>query len=598
MNKHVDHEKRTVDRSSMERNADDGLGMRRGGPTLIAGGRIHRSSLLSGFGMILVLLIGAGASFLAFEASYRAEEERTRLQFHGYASTVLTGVNKELALYFRVLESMGSLYDLSEQISASDFKEFAEKGLGFSRDILGAYGFAQWIPHSYRLLLEEDPDDSFSIMDRGGRGFQTASVRTSYVPLMFQDPPDSLDIPRGFDLARDPEMASAMQRAFARGGPAVGGPLDGGVQAGFYILSPIMTQPQQTPSLIIGMLRLPALLDRVVTDDQTERMQAILRPPLAGEDIPNQPVTTYDDEHIIRLRAALPVADQVLLLECTAQPAWIRRSTSNKPLWILATGGVITTLLLFVFHLLARRTQRIEEVVEQRTRELQASKLELEEVMHERMRLETEILDISSQEQQRMGRDLHDSVGQKLSGSVYMTKALRRQLEAQNVPPELTETAQNLHETLKESVTQIRRMAHGLSPIELVPAGLGDALRRLAREAEEAYGIDCSVQADSEVLPIGRKAATHLYQVAQEAIHNAIRHGKAVKLSLSLLSEATQGKLTITDDGTGFDPEQTTGGMGLRIMRYRAEILEGHFAVSSAQGSGTTITLTFPVKRA
>lgn len=548
--------------------------------------------------MILVLLIGAGASFLAFEASYRAEEERTRLQFDGYASTLLTGVNKELALYFRVLESMGSLYDLSEQISTSDFNEFAEKGLGFSRDILGAYGFAQWIPQSYRLLLEQDPEDAFSIVDRGRQGFQPAPVRSGYVPLMFQDPPDGLDIPRGYDLARDPDMASAMQRSFARGGPAVGGPLAGGGHTGFYILSPIMTQPQQTPSLIVGRLRLPALLERVVTDDQTKRMQAILRTPTAGEAIPEQPATTYDAGRVLRFRAAVPTADQILLLECTAQPAWVQKSTSEKPLWILAAGGIITALLLFVFHLLARRTQRIEEVVDQRTRELQASKRELEEVMRERMRLETEILDISSQEQQRMGRDLHDSVGQKLSGSVYMTKALRRQLESQHVPAELTETAQNLHETLKESVTQIRRMAHGLSPIELVPAGLADALRRLAREAEEAYQITCAVKADGEVLPINRKAATHLYQVAQEAIHNAIRHGHATALSLDLESEADHGSLTISDNGNGFDPAQTTGGMGLRIMRYRAEILEGTFAVESTPGEGTTLTLTFPVKRA
>ncbi|MCB1101301.1 MAG: CHASE domain-containing protein, partial [Kiritimatiellae bacterium] len=220
MSKDVDHEQHAIAQSAIERKGDDQLASLQRGGMLSAGGRIHRSALFSGFGMILVLLIGAGASFLAFEASYRAEEERTRLQFDGYASTLLTGVNKELALYFRVLESMGSLYDLSEQISTSDFNEFAEKGLGFSRDILGAYGFAQWIPQSYRLLLEQDPEDAFSIVDRGRQGFQPAPVRSGYVPLMFQDPPDGLDIPRGFDLARDPEMASAMQRAFSRGGPA------------------------------------------------------------------------------------------------------------------------------------------------------------------------------------------------------------------------------------------------------------------------------------------------------------------------------------------------------------------------------------------
>lgn len=560
-----------------------------------------RNHWLSGMGFAVILMAGLAATLGSFRAAHRAERERVRLQFQGYATAVAAAVEQELLLYLRALTSMGPLYSLSDQISEQDFQEFAERGLSFSRDILGAYGFAQWIPGGYRTLLEQaEATDRLVIVELTDGQPTPAGRRSGYVPVMFQDPPESLGIPTGFDLASEARFAEAMERAFRSGAPVTAGlppGLDrapGGV--GLFVIAPILSTQQQTPSLVLGLFRPERLLDRAIAGDVRRFMDIRITLPDLDDAGPDAPATRFTADNTVQFRSRLAFADRPLLLECIAHPAWVRASLGSRPAWILVSGFVITGLVLSVFHLLYRRTQRIEEVVAQRTRELQASKTALEQVMHERMRLETEILDIAAREQHRMGRDLHDSVGQKLSGGVYMTKALHRKLDRPDLPGDIRDTAKNLHETLKDCVSQVRRMAHGLSPIDLSPAGLADALRRLARETADAYGIDTEVEAADEVLPLDRKAATHLYQVAQEAVQNAMRHGQATRIDLRLREEADQGVLQIKDNGSGFDPAHNAGGMGLRIMRYRAEILGGCLEIDTDSGHGTSITLTFQVR--
>ncbi|HMP74345.1 MAG TPA: histidine kinase [Kiritimatiellia bacterium] len=552
---------------------------------------------------VAVLAGGAGAAWWVYEGFRGAEEMRVRTEFEGVAGRHLASVEREVALFVDVLASLGPLYELSDRISAEDFQEFAEKGLVFPRKVIGGFGFAQWVPEEVRRLLEAPEDASAGLVfldfDPGSWSFRPARQRTAYFPLMFQDPPDSLGLPLGVDLSGHPWLASGLARALASRSPAVVGeptlPVGGGaaprVAGGMYVLVPRVevAGPVMGASITVGLLRPEEILRRAILGGD-EGLRFGLD--AAGEEKEEQGLVWEGAGW--RFVSMVGVGDGSLRFWCEAPKGWVEGRGGRRPVWIFAAGLMMTGLATVLTGVMLRREQVVKELVVERTQELEASHRQLEEAMGLRMRLEQEMLDISSREQQRVGRDLHDSVGQKLSGAVYMSRALLRLLPEEE--GEAGGTAKRIHETLKESVAQVRRMAHGLSPVALSPEGLSDGLRRLGKESAEAFGVVVDGSDVEAVSPRDEAAAVHLFQVAQEAIHNAVRHGGAKRIVLSLDEEGGWGRLRVKDDGRGLQSGASqSGGMGLRIMRYRAEMLGGEFGVRSESGKGTEVEVRFPL---
>ena len=209
----------------------------------------------------------------------------------------------------------------------------------------------------------------------------------------------------------------------------------------------------------------------------------------------------------------------------------------------------------------------------------------------ERKRLEREILETVSREQQRIGQDLHDSLGQHLTGITFMTKVLERKLAAKELV-EAKEAAE-IGRLVIQALAQTRNLARGLFPAELERGGLMAALQELTASVERTCSVRCLLRFDEKISLQNNVLATHIFRIAQEAINNSIKHGKAKNIEVCLSSNGDRVELTITDDGAGMSPEAKMDGLGLRIMHYRARRIGGTLEVATTEKGGTRITCLF-----
>ncbi|MFB6273480.1 MAG: PAS domain S-box protein [Salinibacter sp.] len=211
----------------------------------------------------------------------------------------------------------------------------------------------------------------------------------------------------------------------------------------------------------------------------------------------------------------------------------------------------------------------------------------------ERRRLEKEILNVSEEERRRIGQDLHDGLGQMLTGIGLLSQDLARQLEEEG--HERADDMAEITEHIKEADQYARDLSHGLIPVDVEANGLTEALRRLSQNAERLFNVNCTFREVDTVLIHNSTVATHLYRIAQEAVSNAVRHGEAEDVNIILASGDEQIRLQVRDDGVGFGAEETDeDGMGVHIMNYRARIIGGTLEISSDLGEGTVVTCTVP----
>jgi PAS domain S-box-containing protein len=213
----------------------------------------------------------------------------------------------------------------------------------------------------------------------------------------------------------------------------------------------------------------------------------------------------------------------------------------------------------------------------------------------ERKRLEQEILDISDREKRRIGQDMHDSLGQLLTGIGFKSKSLENKLTAKGVA-EAT-TARQIAELVTQAIMQARGLARGLQPVEPRPAGLMSALQELAINVQDLFKVSCTFRC-AQVVEIDDPAkATHLYRIAQEACNNAVKHGRAGDIVIELARAQHDVTLTIADDGVGFAATsvEPPKGMGMQIMRYRAAMVNGAISVRAGAPRGTMIVCQCPL---
>jgi PAS domain S-box-containing protein len=209
----------------------------------------------------------------------------------------------------------------------------------------------------------------------------------------------------------------------------------------------------------------------------------------------------------------------------------------------------------------------------------------------ERKQLEQEVLEIGGREQRRIGHDLHDDLCQRLGGLQLLSGVLEKDLAAEGHPR--AAQAGQLLARVQEALEQARRLARGLAPVGLEDDGLVTALQALAENSSQLFRIRCELRAEAPVALADAGAATHLYRIAQEAITNAVRHGRASRVTLGLNRAGDGFELKVSDNGRGFRPPVSTSGMGLRIMKYRAGVIGATLEMRSDAGQGATVTCTF-----
>lgn len=209
----------------------------------------------------------------------------------------------------------------------------------------------------------------------------------------------------------------------------------------------------------------------------------------------------------------------------------------------------------------------------------------------ERKRVGLQIVEAIEREQRRIGHDLHDGVGQQITGLRFMSSALRRKLEEQKIAE--YKVVARLESLLNDALGQVRELAHGLHPVNSDHQGLMGSLQGLAQQVTQLFGFPCLFECPTAVLVADNQVATNLYRIAQEATRNAAAHAKPAHIWIRLHQRTAAIRLEIQDDGQGLpaEPEERKG-LGLDIMKYRAASIGATFAWHSAPGAGTTVACT------
>ncbi len=212
----------------------------------------------------------------------------------------------------------------------------------------------------------------------------------------------------------------------------------------------------------------------------------------------------------------------------------------------------------------------------------------------ERKRLEKIVLEISEREQRRIGQDLHDGLGQHLTGIAFMSKVQEQKLAERQIPE--AADAAKIVELVNDAIRKTRELSRGLLPVVSEAHGLMSALGLYATEVEDLFGVVCRFQCDGTVLIHDAPMATHLYHIAQEAVNNAIKHSGAKTIAMRLFCGDSEGTLIIKDDGIGIQrPPVPHAGVGLHIMNYRAGIIGGNLEIRREHPRGTAVTCRFPM---
>ena len=244
------------------------------------------------------------------------------------------------------------------------------------------------------------------------------------------------------------------------------------------------------------------------------------------------------------------------------------------PLW---NTGIRMSIFLLLVVLFSSRNF-LKTLVDQQTQKLRHE-------IRERTRLEKELLEIAESEQRRISHDLHDSLGQHLTATALAGKILATRLANKTVVDPAA--ASRLVALIEEAIDLTRNLARALHPIELSTEGLAVALQNLAANLSKAFDVSCSFQNSGTVVLPDPKSGIHLYRIAQEAATNAIRHGRARNISISLDATSKSLMLAVTDDGTGLPADaRTKAGMGLRIMDYRAGMIDATFEIQNLPAGG------------
>jgi signal transduction histidine kinase len=210
----------------------------------------------------------------------------------------------------------------------------------------------------------------------------------------------------------------------------------------------------------------------------------------------------------------------------------------------------------------------------------------------ERKRLERALLEVSEREQRKFGHDLHDSLGQRLTGLEMLSHALAEELKSR--VPVLAKQARRLNQELRETVTEARLISHSLAPVPLEGDGLMRALNELATRTRRVSRVACHFLCDRPVQIEDVAVATHLYRIAQEAVNNALKHGRARTINIGLAEHGGELVLNVENNGRAFAADRNTTGAGLNAMRYRAGLIGASLSIEPGSRKGVTVTCRLP----
>ncbi len=215
--------------------------------------------------------------------------------------------------------------------------------------------------------------------------------------------------------------------------------------------------------------------------------------------------------------------------------------------------------------------------------------------LEEQRRLERQVLDVSEREQQRLGQDLHDGLGQALAGIAYMLQSIPLE------PDKQAGHVARITELVNHSLTQTRELAKGFYPVELERHGLQLALQELAMNVRHTFKINCRVASDKGTNRMDKAVQIQLFRIIQECIRNAVKHGEARTIHIRVVRAGNETIALVKNDGQRFPTKKmqltlaNSRGMGLRIMHYRARLIGATLEFTPGRKSGCVVRCTIPL---
>lgn len=211
-----------------------------------------------------------------------------------------------------------------------------------------------------------------------------------------------------------------------------------------------------------------------------------------------------------------------------------------------------------------------------------------------RKQMEREMMQIATRMQQRIGSDLHEGVGQQLAGIAMMLQGLRQRVNS--AAPAMHADVEAVIALVNAAIRDTRQLARGLSPVRPTREGLQEGFQELVNEARDSHGVDLQLEMDLPAdLAVDENVVSNLYRIAEEAVLNVARHAGTRNVQLRLRVAGPDVEMLVIDDGSGFDPQAAMQtGTGLRMMRFRMQLVNGYLSVESRPGGGTTVRCRCP----
>jgi PAS domain S-box-containing protein len=242
---------------------------------------------------------------------------------------------------------------------------------------------------------------------------------------------------------------------------------------------------------------------------------------------------------------------------------------------------------------LRRSHEELELRVRQRTADLSAANTALQAALAERRRLEHELLEITEKERRRIGLNLHDDLGQKLTGIALMSKGLQVQLTRRN--SEGAAEAATIHTLIQETLNQARELSHDLVTLDLEEKDLASAMERMVSHVKRTFNISCRFDCETKASAVEAGAVSQLYKITQEAVTNAIKHAQAKNVEIRLSNGGDRLLFSIRNDGAPFPSVvKANDGLGLRIMSYRANLIGASLEIRPGESEGAVLTCSLP----
>lgn len=286
-------------------------------------------------------------------------------------------------------------------------------------------------------------------------------------------------------------------------------------------------------------------------------------------------------------------------------PFAVESKTYSLILWcIFADLMAITGLLLAAVDsgrktalaALKKSNEYLDAQVRERSSELLDANIALNMALSERRRLQFEMSQLSEDRQKMIGQELHDGLGQQLTGINFLLYSLQQTLAAKSAPEALTLATVN--DLLSQAITTLRALSHGFYPTALETGGLSQALHQLAEHSQSFFGVRCVSRCVINGLEIDKTIAINLYRIAQEAVNNALRHSAAKEIEINLTLQNDQYRLSIDDNGAGISQKNMSllNTLGLRSMQNRANLVEAILEIKNKDDGGTSIAICGPLK--